>query len=333
MAALGPFEDRPNIAVGVSGGRDSMALLHLLREWVQDHAGQVIALTVDHGLRPEAAHEAEQVAAWCGMLGCTHVILRWSDPPIDGMAIQELARKARYRLLGEACAARGILHLAVAHHGDDQAETLLLRLGQGSGPDGLAGMAPIAELAHARLIRPVLPFPAEALKATCIARNQAWLDDPGNASDRFTRARLRGDRALLTRHNLDSASLGRTAARMAATRAMLEQATASFLAYHGAVTAEGVATLDIAAFRRQPAEMQQRILGELTRAVGGLEYRPRSAALQAVCAAIEQPCFKRTTLGHCLIARRKHLLKVEREARSDALPVLHAAAKGIFAIV
>ena len=214
----------------------------------------------------------------------------WHDPPTDADAagLQAQARAARYRLLDDACRDRGILHLAVAHHRDDQAETVLLRLGQGSGVDGLAGMASITELNHVRLLRPLLGVSSATLKNTCRARDQEWIEDPTNTALRFARPRLRNDTEFFAAHGLNSLALEHTAGRMAAVRAMLERQSAVFLARE--VTVEpGIARVGIAAVRGCPPELQSRILGQLIRAIGDGDYLPRFAKLQGRSA-----CHRRT---------------------------------------
>jgi len=153
MASLGPFESAPRIAVAVSGGADSLALALLAADWAAAQGGKAVALTVDHGLRPEAAAEARQVRRWLADCGISHFILAWRGPR-SGADVQAAARAARYRLMGEWCARRGILHLLLAHHRDDQAETVLLRLARGSGLEGLAAMAPVSELPAADGVPP-----------------------------------------------------------------------------------------------------------------------------------------------------------------------------------
>ena len=162
MARCSPFEKNPAIAIGVSGGADSMALLHLAHEWAQRQGGRVLALTVDHNIRVTSAGEAKQVGSWAAALGIEHVILKWSDPDPEASALQNRARQARHDLLANAAAAHGILHLAIGHHEDDQAETVLLRLSKGSGPDGLAGMSPVIHKLQIRLLRPLLGFSPRA---------------------------------------------------------------------------------------------------------------------------------------------------------------------------
>ncbi|MGH6981766.1 MAG: tRNA lysidine(34) synthetase TilS, partial [Stellaceae bacterium] len=190
MAALGPFERRPRVAVAVSGGADSMALLLLAREWAAARQGDVTALTIDHKLRPEAAKEARRVARWCKARGVVHRTLAWRGKKPKG-DIQAAARAARYRLLEDWCVDAGVLHLLLAHHQDDQAETFLLRLARGSGLDGLAAIAPVAERPGCRLLRPLLAMSHGRLVATLEARGQVWLDDPSNDNERYARVRMR----------------------------------------------------------------------------------------------------------------------------------------------
>src|SRR5438445_7778340 len=140
MAPFGPFEASPVVAVAVSGGRDSLALALLAQDWTRARGGSVIGLVVDHGLRAEAAAEAAATLCVLSQQGIDGAILHWSGvKPSSGL--QEAARVARYRLLRDECRRRGILHLLLGHHADDQAETVAMRAARRSGPDGLAGMA------------------------------------------------------------------------------------------------------------------------------------------------------------------------------------------------
>ena len=136
FGALGPFEARPHLAVACSGGADSMALALLLHDWARSAGGSLTALTVDHRLRPESAAEAGRVAEWMRARGIAHEVLVRPDTPLTGN-LQAEARRIRYALMSEWCRRRGVLHLALAHHLEDQAETLLLRLARGSGVDGV----------------------------------------------------------------------------------------------------------------------------------------------------------------------------------------------------
>ena len=155
LASIARFESSPFLAVAVSGGPDSLALAILADRWARERGGQICALTVDHRLRPESADETRRLAAWLSARAIRHEVLVWAgEKPRTG--IQEAARFARYRLLGGWCRDHACLHLLTGHHRDDQIETHLIRRRAHSGPDGLAGMSAIRELADCRLLRPLL---------------------------------------------------------------------------------------------------------------------------------------------------------------------------------
>ncbi|MBV8392374.1 MAG: tRNA lysidine(34) synthetase TilS [Alphaproteobacteria bacterium] len=276
MAAFDPFEARPVLAVGVSGGRDSLALAMLAHDWAAARQGRIVALIVDHGLRPEAASEAAATAAVVSRHGLAAEVLRWSGAkPSSGL--QEAAREARYRLMFEACRARGILHLLVAHQADDQAETVAMRAARESGPDGLAGMAALVEHRHGRLLRPLLAVPRARLTATLEARGVRWIDDPSNSDPRFERARLR-----------QGADLPPAGASAAAERTRREERLAELAVATLEWDDDGAAALDRLAFARIGRDQAARLLGRVVQSVGQRDYPPRRDRLErAVIRLIE----------------------------------------------
>ena len=191
---LGAFEPAPHVAVGVSGGPDSLALALLAAGWTRRRGGRLTALIVDHGLRAKSAREAATVARWLDARGIAHAVLRW-DGAKPSSAIQARAREARHAILAEWCRRAGVLHLLLAHHRDDQLETALLRRARASGPDGLAAMAPVVERESLRILRPLLPIASARLRATLRALGQDWIDDPSNRNDAFARVRIRAELA------------------------------------------------------------------------------------------------------------------------------------------
>jgi len=199
------------IGVAVSGGPDSLALLLLA---AAARPGGIEAASVDHSFRPESRGEAEMVAGVCESLGVPHQILTvgWHDPPAT--AIQERARKERYRLLGFWAEERGIQALVTAHHADDQAETFLMRLSRGSGVRGLSGMRPrsIAPGTEIRLVRPLLGWRRTDLEGICAAADLTPAIDPSNADCRFERVRVRN--ALGTSELPDADAIARSAAHL-----------------------------------------------------------------------------------------------------------------------
>jgi tRNA(Ile)-lysidine synthase len=178
------------IAVAVSGGPDSMALLLLAQQWAQRHKGSVVALTVDHGLRPNSAQESEQVHAWATKRGIHHETLKWEGPK-PSSHIQEKARNARYHLLLSWCKDNQVSTLLLGHHQQDQEETFWLRLTGGSGLEGLTGMKESSRREGVTLLRPLLGVCKESLKQILKAEGQDWIEDPSNHHPHFFRGKLR----------------------------------------------------------------------------------------------------------------------------------------------
>lgn len=320
LDALGPFEARPHIAVAVSGGADSLALAVLAHGWARSRNGDAVALTVDHGLRPEAADEARQVGAWLSARGVAHHILCWQgDKPAGD--IQAAARAARYRLLIDWCRAAGVLHLLLGHHLEDQAETVLLRLGRGSGVDGLAAMAPVSERPELRLLRPLLTVPRDRLAATLRAVGQDWIRDPSNGNPAFARVRLRALLPGLAGEGLTAERLAGTARRLGRARAALEHQVARTALAHVTLHPSGWAELDRAALA-EPEEIALRLLARLLMVVAGSPYPPRLEQLERLHRALCAGDPGRSLAG-CLIAAAGRRIRLMREpaAVAPALPV------------
>ena len=267
-ALIAPGE---RVGVAVSGGPDSMALL-LLSEAARP--GLIEAATVDHALRPASRDEAEMVAQLSSSLGVPHTTLRidWDVPP--STAIQERAREVRYGALERWVRERSLGAVATAHHLDDQAETVIMRLLRGAGVRGLAGMRPAAKIAGSEilLLRPLLSWRRSELEEICADAGVPTVADPANVDARFERVRIR--RALADAEWLDPEGLAASAANLAAADAAL--AWAAEQEWDRAVTAAECAILyrpDAA-----PPEIQRRIV---TRAIaslateGGEELRGR----------------------------------------------------------
>jgi tRNA(Ile)-lysidine synthase len=213
----------PAIVLAVSGGPDSIAMMWLAARWRRalKRGPQLIAVTIDHGLRPEAAREARDVKALAKTLDLPHRTLRWSGvKPKTGLPAA--ARDARYRLLAEAARAAGATHVLTAHTQDDQAETLLMRMSRGSGIAGLAAMARQSQRDGVVLARPLLQIPKARLVATLKKARIGFADDPTNRDSSFTRPRFRAMMPALAAEGFDARNLTRLAARLARANAALE---------------------------------------------------------------------------------------------------------------
>jgi len=279
MAAMGSFEEQPHIAVAVSGGADSMALTLLAADWVRKRGGRLSALSVDHGLRAGSDVETKQVGHWLAARGIDHHCLTWRGAkPRSGL--QATARTARYDLLADWCRRNRVLHLLLGHHQEDQAETFLLRLNNGSGVDGLAAMAGIVEKASMRLLRPLLNVPKARLRATLEAASQPWLEDPSNENTAFERVRIRKSLPQLAAAGMSVQGVCETASRMASARIALECGASRLLADCCSLHPAGYARIHGAVLFADPDESSRRALARVLLCIGGGQYPPRSKKLE-----------------------------------------------------
>jgi tRNA(Ile)-lysidine synthase len=269
------WKDVPAIVLAVSGGPDSVALMWLMARWRRSLARgpDLLAVTVDHGLRVEAAREAREVKRLARTLDLSHRTMRWTGPkPVTG--VPAAARAERYRLLTEAARAAGATHIFTAHTRDDQAETVLMRLLRGSGIAGLSAMARESERAGVVLARPLLDLPKSRLIATLNKAAIAYADDPSNRDPAFTRPRLRALLPVLAAEGGDARGLARLASRLARANAAVDVLTDGAERYlalrdratagdkdRAKSTAENMAKeFDAAAFAAMPEEIRLRLL-------------------------------------------------------------------------
>lgn len=203
------MRDGARLALAVSGGADSMAMLALA---AAAFPGRIVAATVDHGLRADAAAEARMVGDCCGALGVAHETLA-PAAPITGSSVQMRAREARYAVLTEWATARDTIALLTAHHADDQAETLLMRLNRASGLAGLAAIRAHRWDAGLVVLRPLLDWRRAELREIAEAAGLPFVDDPSNADPRHDRTRIRA--LLADAPGLDPVALARSAAFLA----------------------------------------------------------------------------------------------------------------------
>ena len=313
LAALARFETRPFLAVAVSGGPDSLALAILADRWARERGGRICAVTVDHRLRPESSTEIRLLNGWLTARAIRHEIVAWSgNKPVTG--IQEAARAARYQLLADWCRAHGCLHLLIAHHREDQAETHLIRRRAGSGADGLAGMSAIREFADCRILRPLLGVAKARLLALLRLEQQPFITDPSNRDPTFERSRLRSGaavpvgtdfEALLTHiHSLGDARAVHACQgdRLLAQSVMLHPA--------------GFVVLDPSPILSAPQKIAERALAAIIATVGGRLYLARRDQIVRLRAILTAAARRGYTLGGCrFIVWRERILVVRELAR------------------
>jgi tRNA(Ile)-lysidine synthase len=306
----------PAIVLAVSGGPDSVALMWLAVRWRRALARgpQLIAVTVDHGLRPEAAREARDVKRLAASLDLPHRTLRWTGAkPKTGLPAA--AREARYRLLAQAARRSGATHILTAHTRDDQAETLLMRMLRGSGIAGLAAMARETEREGVVLARPLLGVPKSQLIATLKKARLGFADDPTNRDTSYTRPRLRALMPALAEEGGDSRNLTRLALRLARANAAVEvlaDGAERYLALRDRNTSKP--GFDAEALGALPEEIRLRLLHRaIDRA--GHEGPAELGKVEALLAALDRAVIKggrlKQTLAGALISLSDGRIRVE----------------------
>ena len=313
------------LAVGVSGGSDSLALVLRLDEFLRPLGKKIIALTVDHQLRPESADEAAYVHCLMQKYDIEHHTLVWEGrKPKTG--IEEAARKARYQLLRDWCLTHNVHCLCVAHHKLDQAETFLMRLQRGSGLNGLCGMQAVSELYGLKIVRPFLNENPDDLKAYLKSKHIKWVTDNSNNCDDFLRVRIRKFLPLLEiETGITVQRLVDTMAVLQRSRDYIEKQTHKFIKNHVRFWDGVGASVLLSVLGQQHEEIVYRVLTDLIKKIGQNDYTPRAEDIERLSCCLREKfegiefstvkldglvelknnmacCdFKGATLGHCEI--------------------------------
>ena len=313
LSALGPFEPQPHLAIAVSGGSDSMALLLLAQHWVQQSGGTLTALTVDHRLREVSTHEAQRVAQWCEARGIAQHILTPAHTHA-GNNLQAAARAWRYQALTDWCKAQHVLHLLVAHHQGDLIETHLLLQARGNTQDGAASMPRVRLMLGVRILRPLLAFSRSELREYLATEHQEFIEDPSNSDTRFARVRLRQQLAASatnTHHTLHSIAI-------AADRRKAHEAALAEAAYRSVTWYVGNdVRMDAEAFYALEPELATTLLANLLRSLNGRSSRPRRHETLHLYKTLRTEAAKATLAG-AIIVRRGAYIQFMREHNQHA---------------
>ncbi|KAG9403642.1 hypothetical protein AC1031_006292 [Aphanomyces cochlioides] len=312
-----PSLHRSRMAVALSGGADSTALLMLLHEYCR---GNVLAITIDHGLRRESADEAQHVATFATKHNIPHQIhtVSWHDmkTSLPRSQLQVQARLRRYKILGEVCQREKINSLYVGHHLGDQLETVLFRLGRGSGWNGLSGMPlvspfPLAEYDRFAVVRPLLSVNKDSLMATCRRFDQEWVEDPSNESDDFDRVRIRKQmKAMIHQHGpIAEQSLNRFQQHAYEAHQELVAADQLIRAKYSRHVGNRTIELDIDFINDSMIfeELAIRVLTAIIQEVGQKSYPPRVASVKLLWVALQKNTLQKSvTIGGCLARRQRN---------------------------
>lgn len=274
-------------------------------------------LTVDHGVRPEAAAEASMVAESCAKLGLPHYVLS-ADRHLETADLQQKARQMRYALMARWCAEQAADALAVAHHQDDQAETVLMRLARGSGVNGLGGMRPRqllqTEAGPLLVLRPFLGLRGGLLKRDASAAGLPSAADPSNADRRFERVRWRQDLPRLAACGLGVEALCGLADDMQAVQAALDEKLQTWMTAHARWHCYGVLLLPRDAYLDLPATLRHRLMSACVQHFGGAEHPPKRTRLARFAARPASALHGAATLGGVQMRWRQAQLFIGREA-------------------
>lgn len=317
-----PVAGARKLALAVSGGPDSLALMLLAAEWARGEGRpSIVVYSVDHGLRPEAADEVAMVLREAARLRLAARGLKWrGDKPETG--IQAAARKARYQLMAEAMSEDGAEFALTGHQLSDQAETVLMRLAHGSGVEGLGGIDAFARIEGCEIFRPLLSVAADELLALVRAAGLTPAFDPSNRDRHYERVRWRQMMPALADLGLDAARLGHFAKRMADADVLIALETDkafAALVYHR----DGLAELPRAGLAALPRAVGVRLVGKILRLVGG-ERKPHGlGSVEALFDRLAMRTeFRTMTLHGCVVACDGVMVSVAPEGARRGQPEL-----------
>lgn len=281
------------VAVGVSGGADSLALVLQAAEELAVFGRKIVALTVDHGLRPTSRLEAEYVAGLMQKYGIEHHILTWTGKkPTTG--IEEAARQARYALIAEWCSQNNVRVLLTAHHAKDQAETFLMRLQRGSGLEGLCGIREYSVRDGLVILRPLLAVNPENLRDYLRQRAIVWVEDESNRDTTFLRGKIRQYLPELTENiGINIEKICNAVHNLQSAEDYIEQQLDLLLAHDVIWNFGTVCRFRYADYLSWHKEMKFRVLARLCRR----EYIPRAERILALVNALNTLPFTGATLG------------------------------------
>jgi len=283
------------IAVGVSGGADSMALAMLARNWTKKYQIKLITFTVDHGLRLESKFEVNLVKNIMKKNDITHKTLVWKGiKPQSG--IQEKARTARYKLLAEACIKNNAKYILLGHHKDDQIETFIMRLTSNSGLDGLSCMSSenylLTEAGPIKIIRPLLDINKKCLIEFCTEQKIKWINDPSNKNFAYRRTQIRS-----INDSQINDDFYKTIIVYKKLKKSFNSYVENFIQDSFVYNKNGICQFSREKFIRCPYIIQERFLKKIFFSIGGKTYPPKTKTIKRIIKNICSKKFSNATAG------------------------------------
>ncbi len=287
--------------IGVSGGADSLALILMFKEEFPDY--QLIALTVDHGLRPTSRQEAEYVADVMRHYNIEHHILTWSGhKPQTG--IEELAREARYKLLCDWSRQNDSAYLVTAHHLYDQAETMLMRLQRGSGLYGLAAMNGVSQKDGITVLRPLLETHPDVLKAYLRQKNIRWVEDESNSDMNLLRVKIRHFLPILERETgISPLRICQAAKGLQNTKEYMQKTIETLILTKSHQWNDCAYSLDFSEFMNWHKEIQFYFIREILQRLNRRPYFTEAECIYNLLNMLLQQDFHSAALGCCIVIK------------------------------
>jgi len=297
------------IAVGVSGGSDSLALVLMADRELRPLGFKIVALTVDHRLRPQSAAEAEYVASVMRTYDIEHHILVWETDPKPVNGVEEAAREARYALIGDWCRQHRVKYVMTAHHLVDQAETFFMNLYRGSGLNGLCGMSEVSRRPSFNLLRPLLATAPSQMKDFLNQAGIKWIEDESNNCEELLRVKIRHFLPKFTAATgITPGRIAETMARLQSSRDCLEEQAAAVIKTRFENWQNYAYACEPHLFAQLDAEIGFRVLARILKLIAGTDYPPRAQKTLSLLQKLKKTDFKAATLGHCQVRLQAEML-------------------------
>lgn len=305
-----------HIAIGVSGGADSIALCLIAKHWADNNNCKITALTVDHQLRKESSLEAQHVHEILKKQNIHHVILKWIHDTLNSK-IQEQARVHRYNLLSEFCIDNDISLLCTAHHLDDQIETFMMRLSKGSGLNGLTGIQHLISWNECLVFRPFLTIQKDELKEYLQTIHQEYIEDPSNQNTDFERIRWRN----ILKNNTDFSTTNflKTINNLKLANDFIEETTNDCMLDIVRITDNHNAEIDISSILQLHHAISTNILKKVFQQVSGKLYSTAHQSSQHIIDQLECNTFTGLSSGGCVIQKKKNVLFITKDPRLEEI--------------
>ena len=308
-----------DIGVGVSGGGDSMALLHLSAEWAEENKRKIKAVTIDHGLRSSSLSECVHVKKISEKLSIEHTTLKWLAKPSGNL--QNAARNARHELFLDWTKKSKLSVVLLGHTMDDNAETIMIKLIRGSGIDGLAGISKNKKINELAIFRPLINITRDDLRKYLIMKNIQWIDEPSNFDERFERIKVRNLLPKLSDFGLTAKKLIALSSHMNRAKEALNGEVLRFAKQHVQQKNWGDLEIKLDEFIKIPKEYQFRLLSAALLWISGKVYRPRFNSLERLIIALNSSSLGRgSCLMGCLIKCDEEKIILSREFSAISKP-------------